>query len=174
MLFRSVGDPVVDVQVGGGLRTDEAVDELLRIGAHRVVVGTRALEDPDWIARLAARLPRRIVVAVDVRGRTPVVRGWGAAASRRLDDILRQLTGLPLAGVLVTAVHVEGRMTGPDLPLVERVLSRVSVPVIASGGIATLHDLRTLRERGVSAAVMGMALYDGAPDVSRIALEFAQ
>jgi phosphoribosylformimino-5-aminoimidazole carboxamide ribotide isomerase len=170
---RLVTDTNAEIQVGGGVRDRAGVDSALALGAARVVVGTRALEDLEWISTAAAQRPGKIVVAVDVRAGAPAVHGWTRNASCSLDGALDALRDLPLAALLVTSVEVEGRMCGPDLPLVDRVLARASVPVIASGGIATTTDLQELDARGVRAAVVGMALYTGALDPFRTAEEFA-
>ena len=159
----------IDCQVGGGVRDAARVEELFANGAARVVVGTRALEDDGWLRVQATRFPGRLLVAADVRGDQVLVRGWTRAASTPLDALLDALDPLPLAGILVTAVHVEGRMEGPDLPLVERVRARTRLPLVASGGIATLDDLARLEDRGIDACVVGMALYTGALDARRVA-----
>ena len=168
-LLREV--PLV-VQVGGGVRTEERVEELLELGAARVVVGTRALEEPDWLAELAERHPGVLVVAADVRGRQVVTRGWARTLPRDIVDVVEELGALPLAAVMVTAVHKEGQMQGPDLFLVEDVVEAAAMPVFASGGIGGTRDLRELEERGVAAAIMGMALYTGALEPRRVAEEF--
>jgi phosphoribosylformimino-5-aminoimidazole carboxamide ribotide isomerase len=163
----------METQLGGGVRDSLTLDGLLALGAQRVVAGTRALEDPEWLRREAARRPGRVIAAVDVRNGAPVLRGWREAASITLESALAALEGIPLAAVLVTAVHVEGRMKGPDLALVDKVASLSSAPIIASGGIASERDLRELQARGVWAAVVGMALYTGVLDARRTAEEFA-
>ncbi|HUF29671.1 MAG TPA: HisA/HisF-related TIM barrel protein [Gemmatimonadaceae bacterium] len=163
----------VPVQVGGGVRTAEDIERLLALGAVRVVVGTRALEDPAWLERAAAGAPGRLVVAVDVRERCVVTRGWTHTLPDGLESVLARLDELPLAGLLVTAVHREGRMEGPDVELTREVAGLVRQPVHASGGIAGIDDLRALSSAGAAAAVVGMALYTGALDARQAAREFA-
>lgn len=164
--------PGVEVQVGGGVRDEARVEALLALGVRRVIVGTRAIEEPAWLEALAARFPGRLVVAADVRGRQVVTRGWTQAAGLSLDDFLARLAGLPLSGVLVTAVHVEGQLRGVDLPLVRDAARLSPAPLIASGGVSTLDDLRALALAGASAAVIGMALYTGRLDLAALAREF--
>lgn len=163
----------VPVQLGGGLRDDEAVDAWLGEGADRVVVGTRGVEDPAWLAERATLHPGRIILAADVTGRQVVTRGWSSRTEREILDLVAELRGIPLAGLLVTAVHMEGRMEGIDLPLMEDVADAAAWPVIAAGGISSLDDLRNLEDRGVAAAVLGMALYTGVLDPRLVAEEFA-
>jgi phosphoribosylformimino-5-aminoimidazole carboxamide ribotide isomerase len=162
-----------DVQVGGGIRTTEQVEKLLAAGARRVVVGTRAIEDHDWLTELSIANPGVIVLAADVRERRVVTRGWTATTARDIGSLLDEVSSLPLGGILVTAVHREGSMTGTDLPLMEEVVRASRVPVFASGGIATRRDLDDLQDVGVAAAVLGMALYTGKLDPRLIAEEYA-
>ena len=160
------------VQVGGGVRDDDAVERALDLGAASVVVGTRGVEDPDWLADAAARFPGLLVLAADVRERRVVTRGWQTTLPQLVTDLVDDLAGLPLAGLLVTAVHKEGQMQGVDLRLVEDVVERATVPVYASGGVGNVQDLRNLADRGAAGAVVGMALYTGALDARLVADEF--
>lgn len=158
--------------VGGGVRQKRRVAELLAAGAQRVVVGTRAVLDPGWLTGVARQWPGRIVVAADVRGRALAIHGWQVTVERGPVALIAALAGLPLAGVLVTAVHREGLMQGPDLELM-RQLAGQPLPLLASGGISSVDDLRALADIGVAGAVLGMALYTGALDPRAVAEEFA-
>jgi phosphoribosylformimino-5-aminoimidazole carboxamide ribotide isomerase len=164
----------VRVQVGGGVRTLDRVADLVRDGAAAAVLGTRAVEDPSWLADVASAYPGRIVVAADVRQRRVVTHGW--ARAQRLDvlDFVHEITGLPLAGILVTAVHREGLLRGADLDLMQDVVNAATVPVLAAGGIASRNDLDALAERGVASAIVGMALYMGAIDPHLLAEEYQE
>ncbi|MCC6928282.1 MAG: 1-(5-phosphoribosyl)-5-[(5-phosphoribosylamino)methylideneamino] imidazole-4-carboxamide isomerase [Gemmatimonadaceae bacterium] len=162
-----------DVQVGGGLRTSEAVDEILDEGARYAIVGTRALEDLDWLAELAQDNPGEIIVAADVRDRKVVTRGWQHTLARDVIDMVEEMRALPLAALLVTAVHREGQLQGTDLPLMEDVVDAAEFPVYAAGGVGSVGDLHALQDRGVAGAVIGMALYTGAIDPRAIVDEFA-
>jgi phosphoribosylformimino-5-aminoimidazole carboxamide ribotide isomerase len=162
-----------DVQVGGGVRDEARVRALLDAGAARVVVGTRALEDPAWLEATAQAHPGRLVVAADVRGRNVVTRGWEKTLPLDVGAVVDRLNGLPLGAVMITAVHREGQLAGTDLPLMAEVAQRSRHPLQASGGITTLSDLRALSQARVSAAVLGMALYTGALDGRAVASEFS-
>jgi phosphoribosylformimino-5-aminoimidazole carboxamide ribotide isomerase len=164
----------VPVQVGGGVRTDDAVEELLAAGAARVIVGTRALEEREWLAELAHRHPHEVIVACDVRERRVTTRGWAHTLPVDILDVVEELSVLPLGGLLVTAVHMEGQLRGTDLPLMEDVAERSPFPVYASGGVTTIQDLRALEHRGIAGAVIGMALYTGAMDPVVVAGEFGE
>lgn len=174
LVISILDDVDAEVRVGGGIRDRDRVDELLAAGARHVVVGTRAIEDPDWLADLADAFPGSLIVAADVRERRLVTHGWRTAQSRDVLEFVDGIEHLPLAGILVTAVHREGRMAGPDLALMEELAEATHLPITASGGISSLDDLRALEHRGVTAAVIGMALYTGALDPHVVAQEFAE
>ena len=164
----------IPIQVGGGVRSGERVEELLEAGASRVIVGTRAIEEPEWLAELAARHPGEIIVACDVRERRVTTRGWAHTLPLDILDVIDELNPLPLGGLLVTAVHREGQMQGTDLPLMEDVAEASHFPVFASGGVASMQDLRALEHRGMAGVVIGMALYTGALDPVVVAGEFGE
>ena len=165
-------DGALDAQVGGGVRSRERIEQLLTDGAQRVVLGTRALENLDWLAEMAQQFPSQLVVAADVRERRVVTRGWSRTLPRNILDMVEELNEFPLAAVLVTAVHKEGQLKGTDLPLMEDVVEASVVPIIASGGVTTMNDLRQLEVRGLVGAVIGMALYTGALDARIVAGEY--
>ena len=162
----------VPVQVGGGVRDEQRIEELLEAGAHAVIVGTRAIEDESWREEMAHRFPGRLIVAADVRERLVVTKGWADTTQRWVTDVVHELSVLPLAGVLVTAVHREGQLQGTDLPLMEDVAEASAWPVYASGGVTTLDDMHALAHRGLAGAVLGMALYTGVLDARHLAQEF--
>lgn len=173
MIETILRDTPMEVQVGGGVRSREEIERLLGAGASRVVLGTRAVEEPDWLASVVAAYPGAIMVAADVRGRNVVTRGWARTLPLDIVELATGLNSLSLAGLLVTAVDYEGRMGGTDLALMGDVVAASRFPVTASGGITSLFDLRALECRGVSAAVIGMALYTGAIDPRAVAQEFS-
>jgi phosphoribosylformimino-5-aminoimidazole carboxamide ribotide isomerase len=164
----------VEVQLGGGIRSRESIQRSLHDGAQRVIIGTRALEDLEWLAEMSTLFPGSLIVAADVRDRKILSHGWTRTHPRLVLDLVQELNGLPLAGVLVTVVHREEAMHGTDLPLMEDVAEAADFPVFASGGLGSLTDLRALADRGVAAAVVGVALYTGAMDPWVVAEEFAE
>lgn len=168
-----LGEVPANIQVGGGVRSGDTVERLLGEGAQWVMLGTRALEEPEWLAGTASAFPNQLIVAADVRERQVVTRGWTRTLARTVLDVVERLNEVPLGGVLVTAVHREGQLAGTDLFLMEDVAELSVHPVIASGGISTMNDLRELADRGIAAAVIGMALYTGALDARAVAEEFA-
>ncbi len=166
-------EQLAEVQVGGGLRTEDSVRDMLDDGARYAIVGTRALEDMDWLAELANDNPGELIVATDVRERRVTTRGWQQTLPRNIIDVVEELNVLPLAALLVTAVHREGQLQGTDLPLMEDVVDAADFPVFAAGGVGSVGDLYALQDRGVAGAVIGMALYTGAIDPRAIVDEFA-
>ncbi|HKO14749.1 MAG TPA: 1-(5-phosphoribosyl)-5-[(5-phosphoribosylamino)methylideneamino] imidazole-4-carboxamide isomerase [Gemmatimonadaceae bacterium] len=165
-------DTSAAVQVGGGVRSTDTIEQLLDAGAEHVIVGTRALEEPDWLAHVASLYPGALIVATDVRERRLVTRGWVRTLPLDAVDVVQELNAHALGGILVTAVHLEGRMRGPDLTLMEDVAEASHWPIIASGGIASIEDIRALEHRGITAVVLGMSLYTGTLDPLRVAQEF--
>jgi phosphoribosylformimino-5-aminoimidazole carboxamide ribotide isomerase len=156
-------------QAGGGVRDDARADALIASGVDRVVVGTRAVVDPDWLVTLANRHPGRVVVAADTRDSYVVTLGWTERSALTIADFLQRLQGLPLAGVLATDVGREGRMQGMDRVAVARTLHWSTHPLMISGGVTTEDDLAWLEEAGAHGAVLGMALYTGTLDAARVA-----
>jgi phosphoribosylformimino-5-aminoimidazole carboxamide ribotide isomerase len=156
----------VPIQVGGGVRSLETAENLLEAGAARVIVGTRAVEDPAWLAEVTRQLPGKVVVACDVKGINVVSRGWTETTGLHALSFLATLDPLQLAGVLVTDVSREGRLAGINGDLFARLATATPHPLLAAGGVTSLSDLQALDQAGVSGAVLGMSLYTGAIDPS--------
>ncbi len=155
-------------QTAGGLRDDGAVDSALASGAARIVVGTAALRDPDFAARLVRRHgPQRIVVALDVREGLALGEGWreGAAGVPAVDALVA-LADVGIELFAATAIERDGLLGGPDLDLLGRLVSTGRGRIIASGGVTTLADLRAVRELGCAGAIVGRAIYEGPLDLA--------
>lgn len=163
-----------EIQVGGGLKTREAIQHLLIEGAQRVVIGSRALEDPDWLAEMSGLFPSSIIVAADVRDRKVLAQGWARARPMLVLDLIDELNRLPLAGLILTASHYEDVTGGSHLALLEDAAEVADFPLLAAGAFASINDLRAISDRGVSAAIIGMALYAGSMDPRIVAEEFAE
>ena len=148
-----------DVQVGGGVRSDERAELLLGAGADRIIVGTRGVDDPEWLGRLAARHRDRIVLALDMRDGEVLRKGWTESTGVDIGSFLPTVAELPLAGILSTDVGREGRLEGIDRETVARVLASSPHPVWVSGGITTIAELEYLDAAGAAGVVLGMALY---------------
>jgi phosphoribosylanthranilate isomerase len=164
LLAEVVGRLDVKVELSGGIRDDESLTAALATGAARVNIGTAALEDPEWCDRIAGEYGDKVAIGLDVRGRTLAARGW----TRDGGDLYEVLARLDKAGAsryVVTDITKDGTMRGPNLELLREVCAATDKPVIASGGVSTLDDLRalaTLEPFGVEGVIAGKALYAGA------------
>jgi phosphoribosylformimino-5-aminoimidazole carboxamide ribotide isomerase len=169
-----VSDSDATLQVGGGVRDEDGVTALLEAGVHRVIVGTRAVDDLKWLARVTSRRPGRIMVATDIRDGMVLRKGWTESSGIPVLDLLQKLEDLPLAGVLCTDVGREGRMAGIDLRMAEKVVEGSRHPIWISGGISTMDELRALDDAGATGAVLGMSIYSGVLSPEKVAEEFGQ
>ena len=151
----------VAVEMSGGIRDDESLRRALATGCARVNIGTAALEDPEWCAKAIAEHGDRIAVGLDVRGTTLSARGWTQDGGE-LFDVLDRLDREGCARYVVTDVGRDGTMTGPNLDLLRSVCAATDKPVVASGGVSSLDDLRAIADLvpdGVEGAIVGKALY---------------
>jgi phosphoribosylformimino-5-aminoimidazole carboxamide ribotide isomerase len=149
------------VQVGGGVRTTESFAAYRELGASRVVLGSAAVRDGALVRAIAAGHPREIVLAVDARDGRVAVDGWTQATRVLATDLVRSFSDAPLGGVLYTDVARDGMRTGPNVAATAEIAACTQVPVIASGGVGSLDDLRALSAAGISACIVGRALYEG-------------
>ena len=159
----------VPVQSGGGVRDEDAAEALVAAGVARVVVGTAALEDPQFVRRLAARHP--VAVGLDARGRDVAVRGWLEGSGSDLLDLASAFEDAGVAALVVTEISRDGTLVGPDVDGLAQVLASTSIPVIASGGVGTLDDLHALTRlesagRRLSGVIAGRAIYERAFSVA--------
>lgn len=154
----------VAVELSGGIRDGASLEAALATGAARVNLGTAALESPDWVRSAIARHGAKIAVGLDVRGTTLAARGWTQDGGELWETLARlDADGCPR--YVVTDVHRDGTLTGPNLALLRDVCARTSAPVVASGGVSSLADLRAIASLvgdGVEGAIVGKALYAGA------------
>ena len=154
----------MNIELSGGIRDDESLDRALVAGARRVNLGTAALENPEWTAKVIAEHGDRVAVGLDVRGTTLAARGWTEEGGD-LFEVLGRLDADGCSRYVVTDVTKDGMMKGPNLELLRDVAERTDRPIIASGGISTLDDIAAIRELvsiGVEGAILGKALYAGA------------
>lgn len=158
-----VGRLDIDVELSGGIRDDESLERALATGARRVNIGTAALENPQWCDRVVATYGDRVAIGLDVRGGNLAARGWTTEGGP-WTETLDRLVAAGCERFVVTDVNSDGMLTGPNTALLTEVAERSGRKVIASGGIATLQNLRDLRalvDRGIEGAIIGTALYVG-------------
>ncbi|CAB4784391.1 unannotated protein [freshwater metagenome] len=164
LLAQVVGELDIKVELSGGIRDDESLKRALATGCRRINLGTAALEDPDWTAKVISEYGDRIAVGLDVRGHVLAARGW----TKEGGDLFETLARLDKDGCqryVVTDVTKDGTLAGPNLELLKSVCAATNMPVIASGGISSLADIQALCDlnaSGVEGAIVGKALYAGA------------
>ena len=158
----SAVDDDISVQVGGGIRTAADATALLGRGVDRVILGTAAVENPDIVADIGADYPDGVLVSLDAKDGEVVVAGWTEGTGLDPAEAARRYAELGAAGILFTDVDVEGQLAGVRTDPVRRVVEAVDVPVVASGGVATVDDVQALQSAGAAAVVVGSALYEGA------------
>ena len=153
----------INIELSGGIRDTDSLDAALAAGATRVNLGTAALENPEWTAEVIALHGEKIAVGLDVRGTTLAARGWTEDGGN-LFEVLERLEAAGCARYVVTDVTKDGMLLGPNIEMLKQVLARTNKPVIASGGISSLDDLKNLRELvplGLEGAILGKSLYAG-------------
>lgn len=162
-VMRSVRIPV---QVGGGVRTIDTVRQYLNAGVSRVVLGTAAITDRGFLERACQEFPRRIVLGLDARNGRIAVKGWTTLSDVKAMDLLKDLSGCEIAAVVYTDIARDGMLNGPNLPALKEIAESSTFPVIASGGVSSLEDLRAVQSLGskIEGAIVGKALYDGKLD----------
>ena len=151
----------VPCQLGGGLRTEEHIERVLSWGVARVVLGTRALQDPGWCEKMTERFPAQIVLGVDARQGKVATGGWLRTEELTARDAARRCARWRLAALVYTDIGRDGMLEGPDVAGTMALAEVVPFPVIASGGVGSLEDVERLRGAGVAACIIGRALYEG-------------
>lgn len=164
ILAEVVGKLDINVELSGGIRDDETLARALATGCARINLGTAALENPEWTSSVIKKFGEKIAVGLDVRGHTLAARGWTQEGGN-LFETLERLDRDGCARYVVTDVAKDGTMQGPNLSLLQEVAAATKAPIIASGGVSTLDDIRALRgltDQGIEGSIVGKALYAGA------------
>ncbi|HET9575579.1 MAG TPA: 1-(5-phosphoribosyl)-5-[(5-phosphoribosylamino)methylideneamino]imidazole-4-carboxamide isomerase, partial [Nitrospira sp.] len=156
----------VKVQIGGGIRNLDTLRRYLNAGVSRVVLGTAALTDREFLEQACKEFPRRILLGLDARDGNVAVKGWTAVSETKAIDLLKELSGYAIGAVIYTDISRDGMLSGPNLPALKEVVEYSSFPVIASGGISSVKDLKAVQALGsrIEGAIVGKALYDGKLD----------
>jgi phosphoribosylformimino-5-aminoimidazole carboxamide ribotide isomerase len=162
----------VPCQLGGGLRSDADVAEALAWGIKRVIIGTGALKALTWFRAACERWPGQLVLGIDARDGMVATEGWLEVSEVSALELARQCASWPLAAITYTDISRDGMLQGPNFEAMHAMANAVSIPVIASGGVTTLDDIRQLAEGGLAGCIVGRALYDGKLDL-RQALKIA-
>jgi len=156
----------IPCEVGGGIRDEETISQLLELGLSRLVIGTKALREPDWFAQMCDKFPHKMVLGIDAREGMVATDGWLSISTTPAIDLAKKYEHLPIAALIYTDIATDGMLAGPNLPAMQAMKQSVALPVIASGGVTTLDDVKNLAAAGLDGAIIGRALYEGKMSVS--------
>lgn len=154
------------IEVGGGLRDEDSIKKLLDMGIERVIIGTKAVSDFAWFSAMTKKFSGKIALGLDARGSKVATHGWTQDSPQLLLDFAIEAAKLPLAAIIYTDITRDGMMTGPNLERTKALAEAVKVPVVASGGVKELADIKKLTELRVEAVIIGRALYEGTLELS--------
>ena len=153
----------VDIQVGGGIRTLETIETYVKAGAYRIILGTVAQQEPEFVEEACKRYPDKIIVGIDARDGLVAVKGWVEVSEQKATDLAQKLKGYGIAGFIFTDISRDGMLQGPNLESIKEFAESAQLPVIASGGVSRLEDIKNLAKLesyGVEGVIVGKALYD--------------
>jgi len=154
------------IEVGGGLRDEASIKQLFDIGVERVIVGTKAVSDFEWFGQMARKFSGKIVLGLDARGSTVATHGWTQDSYQGLLEFAAEAAKLPLAAIIYTDITKDGMMAGPNFERTKALIEAVDTPVVASGGVREVADVKKLAELGAQAAIIGRSLYEGTLNLS--------
>lgn len=158
----------IPCQLGGGLREIEHVEEVLNLGVSRVVIGSKAVQNPVWLETLSNQYPNQILLGIDARDGKVATDGWLSTSEVSALELARRCESFPLAGIIYTDISRDGMMAGPNTSAMMEMASAVGLPVIASGGVTELEHVRQLRQHGLAGCIIGRALYEGHLELSDV------
>lgn len=151
----------IKVQVGGGIRTNDTVEILLEAGVFRVIIGTMAVKHPDWVNELCHKFPGQIAVSIDTRGGNIATEGWLQTEKKPAINFVKEIINYALSAIIVTDIKKDGMLKGPNLALMKQFKREIKeIPIIASGGVTSILDIKELDNIGIDGAIIGKALYD--------------
>ncbi len=151
----------IECELGGGIRDEQSVAELLGFGLTRLVIGTSALKNPDWFRDTCRRYPRRLVLGIDARDGRAATDGWLKTSDVAAIDLAKEFATEPLAAIIYTDIATDGMMRGPNVAAMAEMQRAVSIPVVAAGGVTTVDDVAQLAAAGLGGCIIGRALYEG-------------
>jgi phosphoribosylformimino-5-aminoimidazole carboxamide ribotide isomerase len=159
--------PSLPIQVGGGIRDEATIAAYLEAGVRYCIIGTQAVKEPEFVARACQSFPGQIIVGLDAREGQVAIKGWAEITEHRVEDLARRFEGNGVTAIVYTDIGRDGMMTGPNITATRALAEAISIPVIASGGITNLDDIRALcalAASGIGAAITGRAIYEGTLD----------
>lgn len=149
------------IEVGGGLRDEQSIKELLDIGVTRTIIGTKAVSDFKWFIQICEKFPNRIALGLDAKGSKVATQGWTQDSPESLLEFAKKAAKLPIAAIIYTDITKDGMMAGPNLERTKSLIDAINVSIVASGGVATIADIKALIKIGAPAVIIGRALYEG-------------
>ncbi len=149
------------IELGGGIRQQESIQQMLDTGVQRVIIGTKAISDFDWFSQMVRKFTGRIALALDARGSKVATHGWTQESHQSLVEFATKAAELPLAAIIYTDITKDGMLAGPNFERTSSLVEAVNMPIIASGGVSRITDIKRLAEIGVEAVVIGRSLYEG-------------
>lgn len=155
----------IPCELGGGVRNEETIRTLLSLGVNRLVIGTLALKEPDWFCDMAEKFPNRLVLGIDARNGRVATDGWLETSSTLAVDLAKRFDRLPLAALVYTDIATDGMMKGPNFNEMTAMMNVTKIPIVASGGVTKIDDVKRLAELGLPACIIGRALYEKTIDL---------
>jgi len=156
-----VGAVEIPCELGGGIRAEETIGQMLELCLARLVIGTQALKAPAWFREMCRRFPKRLAVGIDAREGRVATDGWLAPSEVSATELAREISREPIAAIIYTDIARDGMMAGPNFAAMEEMKRAVDIPVVASGGVTAADDVRRLAELGLHGCIIGRTLYEG-------------
>ena len=155
----------VPCQLGGGVREESTIELLLGLGVSRLIIGTKALKEPEWFSSMVEKFPHKLALGIDARDGMVATDGWLETSETTAISLAQQFNSQPVAAIIYTDISRDGMMQGANIAGMSEMKQATNIPVIASGGVTTLEDVKQLREAGLDGAIIGRSLYDGVIDL---------
>ena len=153
--------PTLKIELGGGVRNEEAIVTMLDAGVTRLILGSSAVKQFDWFCEMARKYPDRLVLGLDARGAKLATEGWLEQGGQDIVEFAKRAADLPIAAIVYTDISKDGMLAGPNLERTGQLVRAVEVPIVAAGGVTTVKDIESLKSAGVAGAIIGRALYEG-------------
>ncbi|MEW6408822.1 MAG: 1-(5-phosphoribosyl)-5-[(5-phosphoribosylamino)methylideneamino]imidazole-4-carboxamide isomerase [Nitrospirota bacterium] len=163
----------IPIEVGGGIRDTTTVNRLFSLRIDRVVLGTIAIESPEFLSELCGRFPGRILVGIDARDGWVAIKGWSETTKKKATDLAREIESCGVAAIIYTDIKRDGMLSGPNIKAIREMAESVNIPVIASGGVSDINDIKRLMQLPIEGVVVGKAIYSGSLDL-REAIELTK
>lgn len=151
----------IPCEVGGGIRDEKTIQELLDLGLARLVIGTKALREPEWFAAMCEKFPEKLVLGIDAKEGMVATDGWLEVSSTSAVDLAKTYEHLPIAALIYTDIATDGMLAGPNVEAMQAMKQAVKLPVVASGGVTSVEDVKNLAAAGLDGAIVGRSLYEG-------------